>query len=657
MQRPSSQQRREDSSQFQKQLEAEAAIHKLVGSDGSIQQQQHQQQKVSELETPSRPVSPLITPSVKGRPSSVVLDNITSSNQTTNNPIITDNPNAHSIGIDKDSDTPPQSPITFLDSRGPLIQTQDPEPNLVEKTTQAQNNNTTQTNPPASIYWPSVPSSIASQSIASGANHNTARSDIHTSSLPASSSAFNQQRGQFQPPSILSTITSNTDRSENTINTGLTPSSVNTERYTSTGYLAGPYQPRSGKTPTSPSSQKEEKKKKSWFGLGWGSKGASTAANTKDSSQYPQQHQKHSNPSKSQNQQPFPLSQQQLSQQPIQSYPSVNKGANSRRAQPALQPPSSQQQQAPGKLKKRPRPAEKKQQVYQNPRANNNSPEPSIISKLTNEELDLEDNSSELTENTTDNILAVKSRQQFSNLSDTLADSPRPSLEHLDPGSELSLKTASSQSQQTEIAEPNTVPSAWETGLRQGQGYHQRSASNDETFTLQSAGASAQTQRAELKYRDERYGASSRPPSRQSIEPPSPAGPTSSNIAHQPSNSTQSTTLPKVYMGGSSGQQHPSGRNGELQNNSGNREGKIVKSLSNILLKSNTGQYGSTLSVNNPQQSGSYRNTPQASPMVQDISGGGRSTTPPAVGANKSREDLGAMDVQQLATKHDELSM
>ena len=79
--------------------------------------------------------------------------------------------------------------------------------------------------------------------------------------------------------------------------------------------------------------------------------------------------------------------------------------------------------------------------------------------------------------------------------------------------------------------------------------------------------------------------------------------------------------------------------------------------LSDVLLIFVTGQYGSTLSVNNPQQSGSYRNTPQASPMVQDTSsGGGRSTPPPAVGASKSREDLGNMDVQQLATKHDELS-
>ena len=586
MQRPSSQQRREDSSQFQQQLEAEAAIHKLVGSDGNTQQHL----EVSDLEAPSRPVSPLIAPSVKARPSSVVLDNITSSNnQTTNNPIITDNPSAHSIGIDKDSDTPPQSPITFLDSRGPLIQTQDPEPSLIEKTTQAQNNNTTTsgipTNPPASTYWPSVPTSIAGQSAASGANHNTARSDIHTSSLPASTSAFNQQRSQFKTPSPLNTITSNTDRSENTVNTGLTPSSATTGGYTSTGYLAQSYQSRSGKIPTSPSSNKEEKKKKPWFSLGWGgSKEATTAGNTKDPSQYPQQHhQKHSNSSKSQsqNQQPFPLSQQQLSQQPIQSYSSTNKGANSFRGQPALQQPSSQHQQAPRVLqkKKKTRPAEKKPQAYQNPRANNNSPEPSIISKLTNEELDLDDNNSELTENTTDTAPTAKSRQQFPNLSDNLTDSSRPSLEHLDPGSEASLKTASSQSQQTEIAEPNTAPSAWESRLRQGQGYHQRPASNDETITLQSAGASAQTQRAELKYRDERYGASSRPPSRQSIEPPSPSEATSSNIAHQRSNSTQNTTQPKVYMGGSSGQQHPPGRNGESQNNSGNREGKLYQTF------------------------------------------------------------------------------
>ena len=71
-----------------------------------------------------------------------------------------------------------------------------------------------------------------------------------------------------------------------------------------------------------------------------------------------------------------------------------------------------------------------------------------------------------------------------------------------------------------------------------------------------------------------------------------------------------------------------------------------------------TGQYGSTLSVNN-QQPGSYRNTPQASPMVQgdSNSGQGRSSTPPPGNSgNKSREDLAALDVQQLLSRHEELS-
>ena len=212
--------------------------------------------------------------------------------------------------------------------------------------------------------------------------------------------------------------------------------------------------------------------------------------------------------------------------------------------------------------------------------------------------------------------------------------------------------TASSQ----QSSEQEGKAPAWE---RIGRGPHHRNPSDQPHQTLhpsQSATnpSSGSKVRLDLAFTDT---SNSRPPSRQSIEPPSPSSFSHGPFIHQRSGSSQKSSFIEGPMVPNS-QQHPSGRGSEApQQNapSGSRGEGMARTTIPVHgeLLTWAGQYGSTLSVNN-QQSGSYRNTPQASPMVQENSrdGQGRSTPPPA----RSRDDLGNLDVQQLLSRHEELS-
>ncbi|MCJ1392307.1 hypothetical protein MMC18_005174 [Xylographa bjoerkii] len=154
----------------------------------------------------------------------------------------------------------------------------------------------------------------------------------------------------------------------------------------------------------------------------------------------------------------------------------------------------------------------------------------------------------------------------------------------------------------------------------------------------------------------------SRPSSRQSYEPPSPSQPQQLPF-HQRTSSLQIIPLysenPMVppatqpHSGGRSSEQNQqAAQSGQPRDNSNYAYSERAQGQNQS--GQPTGQYGSQLGVNNNQQGSNYRNTPQASPMVQQNSNSeqGRSTPPPS----RSRDDLSGLDVQQLLARHDELN-
>ena len=130
-----------------------------------------------------------------------------------------------------------------------------------------------------------------------------------------------------------------------------------------------------------------------------------------------------------------------------------------------------------------------------------------------------------------------------------------------------SFNTASSQAQ-GEVGSQR--PPAWD---RLGRVPHQRTASSDESYAIHSAGTSAQKSRLEPGYPEQHYS-NSRPPSRQSIEPPSPSE-TSYTLSHQRTTSSQNSSITntKSFMGSQNNQQQISLRSAEGQSNPSTREG------------------------------------------------------------------------------------
>ena len=125
--------------------------------------------------------------------------------------------------------------------------------------------------------------------------------------------------------------------------------------------------------------------------------------------------------------------------------------------------------------------------------------------------------------------------------------------------------TASSQAQGE--AGSQRTPAAWE---RPGRIQHQRTASTDESYAIL-AGTSAQKSRLEPNYSDQHYS-NSRPPSRQSVDPPSPSE-ASYTLSHQRTTSSQNSSIVKGYMGSQNNQQQSIVRSAEGQSNSNSREG------------------------------------------------------------------------------------
>ena len=129
--------------------------------------------------------------------------------------------------------------------------------------------------------------------------------------------------------------------------------------------------------------------------------------------------------------------------------------------------------------------------------------------------------------------------------------------------------TASSQAQGE--AGSQRTPAAWE---RPGRIQHQRTASTDESYAIL-AGTSAQKSRLEPNYSDQHYS-NSRPPSRQSVDPPSPSE-ASYTLSHQRTTSSQNSSIVKGYMGSQNNQQQSIARNAEGQSNTNNREGMFKR--------------------------------------------------------------------------------
>lgn len=518
--------------QLHQQEVADVAIQKFV-SAGLIpppppqHQQQHQPKQPQrrqgglnpeerEQYLSSRPVSPLIAPSVKARPSSVAeKGNLKIGGRSSN----TANNNTQPDSFENNvvNDTRPQSPISFLDSPGPLIQAQEQATGSIETVTSPSSTN---------------------QAVAAV-------------SATAAATAL-VRKGSHSPFHVTLT----TSRSVSSINTATPgPSPDNLETYSAFNHQENQHLHISDKSPT----DRADKKKRNWFS--WGSKESSNTIEQKQSKALHQQEQQ----------------QLQQLQQPISKPKS-----NSHRGHLPRHPFTT----APKVLQKKKRPVGTKEstQIHQHPLPTNNSPEPSFSSKFTDEEQDLNEDYSEVPKNTIDNT-TTRERQSQLTLADQQGESPsQPSLDYRDPDSERSLKTASSHSHQPEIGGLQKPAPSWESRLRQGSTNHQRAASTDERNTVQSAGASAQTNRAELKYRDDRLVPTSRPSSRQSIDPPSPSESGFNQLIHSRTNSSQNkNNQAKGYMGGSTNQQHFLGRNGEPQNNSGNREGSFVTSRWKIL--------------------------------------------------------------------------
>lgn len=162
---------------------------------------------------------------------------------------------------------------------------------------------------------------------------------------------------------------------------------------------------------------------------------------------------------------------------------------------------------------------------------------------------------------------------------------------------------------------------------------------------------------SDFAYPQPQFVQNSRPSSRESYQPPSPA----LDLAqfHQKTSSLQGVPVyPEGSMPPASTQPHSAVRTGEpSQQNSQQASSRDPPNYQayNHNGQANgapTAQYGSQLNVNN-QQGGNYRGTPQPSPMVpQGGSDQGRSTPPPS----RSRDDLTGHDLASLLAKYDELS-
>jgi hypothetical protein len=166
---------------------------------------------------------------------------------------------------------------------------------------------------------------------------------------------------------------------------------------------------------------------------------------------------------------------------------------------------------------------------------------------------------------------------------------------------------------------------------------------------------------SELSYPQPLYTQGSRPGSRQSQEPPSPSY-NQQPVYHQRGNSQQvGAVYPGDRMTPPPTQPHSGSRTQEIRDQQNSQQGHRGQEPGYQAYQQGSqggnqsgqpGQYGPQLVVNNQQ---GYRNTPQASPMVQQNSNSetGHNTPPPS----RSRDDLSGLDIQQLLARHDELSM
>lgn len=230
--------------------------------------------------------------------------------------------------------------------------------------------------------------------------------------------------------------------------------------------------------------------------------------------------------------------------------------------------------------------------------------------------------------------------------------------------------TASNRSHPTEQVGLRT--SAWDRPARASNHHRNPSADLAPQYQPYPAPASASSTSShilpsrstqDLVYPQTLFSQNSRPSSRQSLEPPSPSYSQGQNQTfHQRTTSLQvGNTYSEGSMGPPSAQSHAGNRSQEFNQQNIQQRGETNYQAYGQGGQGggqpgpSGGQYGSQLGVNNSQQGGSYRNTPQASPMVPQNSNSeqGRNTPPPS----RSRDDLSGLDMQQLQAKYDELSM
>ena len=176
---------------------------------------------------------------------------------------------------------------------------------------------------------------------------------------------------------------------------------------------------------------------------------------------------------------------------------------------------------------------------------------------------------------TPEQAFAIRSRQRHSVIGLPLETAFREGSVSSRDDLSLNSKIHREQTFNTASSHPQAERApAWERlGTRTT---HQRTASTDESYAIQSAGTSAQKSRLEPNYSDQHF-TNSRPPSRQSIDPPSPSE-TSFTLSHQRTTSSQNSSLTKGYMGSQNNQQQPGGRNVEGQPNPTTREGTFAES-------------------------------------------------------------------------------
>ena len=248
-----------------------------------------------------------------------------------------------------------------------------------------------------------------------------------------------------------------------------------------------------------------------------------------------------------------------------------------------------------------------------------------------------------------------------------------PSPEQDRSYNQTDFETSTSSSSQSHLGENPAAhrPSTWDRASRPVN--YPRNPSSDQSVQYQSyqsvpTSASSTSSHplplrvsSDLTYSQPQFVQSSRPSSRQSYQPPSPA--LDSTQFHQRTSSLQGVPIhTEGSMAPTSTQPHPGVRTVEpSQQNSqqaSNRDPPNYQAYSQNGQGSTqtngapTAQYGSQLNVTN-QQGGNYRGTPQPSPMVpQGGSDQGRSTPPPS----RSRDDLTGHDMASLLAKYDELS-